>query len=236
MLVTPTRHILHSCWDTGRTLSDHSQVTRNGIFSPLFGVLGVVVVEVEGVLGAVLGVVGGGAPGGSSTLAGTAVTVWYIGVPALPFLESPLVFSLPEVAGGAGVVRVFSPGTGPRGVAPPPLGPATPTTPSLAWTVIMRGSLWRRRNNRIFSGESFPLCVAATPLQPLRQPRVRAAFRQHPRPSCEEKKEKVTLRVSRQRGFVKEINYHNLKRHQFSTSTPPKEAEKGLHTRQQTVK
>lgn len=164
-------------------------------------------------MGAVLGVDGGGAPGGSSTLAGTAVTVWYIGVPALPFLESPLVFSLLEVAGGTGVVRVFSPGTAPRGVAPPPLDPGTPTTPSLAWTVMMRGSLWRRRNNRIFSGESFPLCVAATPpLQPLRQPRVRAASRQHPRPSCE-KKEVVRILVYRKRRFVKEVIYQNLKRH-----------------------
>lgn len=111
-----------------------------------------VLVEVVGVLaGAVHGVLGGGAAGGSSTLAGTAVTVWYIGVPAFPFLESLFVFSLLEVVGGAGVVRLFSPGAGPRGVAPPPLDPATSTTPSLAWTVMIRGSLWRRRNNRIFS-------------------------------------------------------------------------------------
>lgn len=131
----------------------------SSICSPLFGVLGVVVVELE-VVEAMLGVEGGGAAGGSNTLAGTAVTVWYTGVPTFPFLESLLVFSLLDAVVVAGVASVFSPGEGPRGVAPPALDPATPTTPSLAWTVLMRGSLWRRRNNRIFSGKYYLLSVA----------------------------------------------------------------------------
>lgn len=116
-------------------LTDHPLANtgwRNSDCSPLFGVLGVVVVEVVVAVDAMLGEEGGQAAGGSSTLAGTAVTVWYTGVPAFPFLESLLVFSLLDVAGGAGVVLVFSPGAGPRGVPPPPLGTATPTTPSLA--------------------------------------------------------------------------------------------------------